>query len=345
MSKIELIFRENMNEYVSKIKEKNPNAKFYSHSRLGNFNQCKRGYYYTYVDKKPQKPSVYSTLGTACHTSLEEVYEGKVDRPNKQIFDDEFKKCELFSINFPKSKYDIKGGYYKDISAFYDVYKKIETNGRCISELGFILKIDENHYEMGYIDLLILNEDRTADIVDFKTSSTFDKNHTVEAGRQLILYAMAIEQLYGIKVNTVSWVMLKYIDAQVGENKPKIALKGREWVKKISSQIKTLMKKKGYDEAIIDMYLLKAELDNSINELPEDIKSEIKVNVHTRYYDITDELKQELIDYTTNTIKTIEEMDEKDISKWECSVDQFFCENLCSFSNTYCNYKLELNNK
>lgn len=345
MSEIKLIFRENMNEYIDKIKKENPNVKFYSHSRLGNFNQCKRAYYYTYVDKKPQKTGVYSTLGTACHTSLEEVYEGKLDNPNKQIFQDEFDKCEMFGIEFPKSKYDIKGGYYKDISAFYDVYKKIETKGEFISELGFLLKIDEDHYEMGYIDLLILNEDGTADIVDFKTSSTFDKKHTIEAGRQLILYAMAIEQLYGIKVNTVSWQMLKYIDVKVGTNKTKVAVKGREWVSKCSNQIKTLMKKKGYDDFIIDMHILKAETDNNINSLPNDIKKEINVNVHTRYYEITDALKKELLEYTKSTIKEIESTENNDINKWECSVDKFFCENLCSFSNTYCKYKdiLKLN--
>lgn len=342
MNEINLIFRDNMKIEMDKIKDKFPNAKFYSHSRLGNFNQCKRGYYYTYVDKKPQKTGVYSTLGTACHTSLEEVYEGKCDIPNKEIFESEFLKCELFNITFPKSKYDIKGGYYKDISAFYDVYKKIDSDGKFISELGFIFKIDDLHYEIGYIDLLILNKDGTADIIDFKTSSTFDKKHTIEAGRQLVLYAMVIEQLYGIKVNTVSWQMLKYVDVQVGDNKPKLAVKGREWVSKSSTQIKTLMKKNGYDEMLIEMYLSQAIVNNNISKLPNDIREQIKVDVHRRYYDITENIKSELLEYTNKAINEIETMDMNDINKWECSVDQFFCENLCSFSNTYCNYKLYL---
>lgn len=340
MSKIELIFRENMNDYISKVKEQFPDAKFYSHSRLGNYNQCQRGYYYTYIDKKPQKTGVYSTLGTACHTTLEDLYENKTTTLSKKVFDDEFLKCELFGINFPRSKYDIKGGYYKDISAFYESYKKITIEGaKYISELGFILKIDDNHYLQGYIDLLILHPDGTAEIIDFKTSSTFDKAHTLEAGRQLVLYKMAIEQLYGIEVRSVSWEMLKYIDVKVGTNKIKTAIKGREYVAKCSSQIKTLMKKAGYDDFLIESYLLKAEEENSFSCLPKEIQNQIEFNVHRRYYDVTDELKDELIEYIKSTIKEIENKKDEPESCWCCKVDQFFCENLCSFSNTYCQYK------
>lgn len=341
MGEIKLLFRENMDQEINRIKEECPDIKFYSHSRLGNFNQCKRGYYYTYIDKKQQNPSVYSELGTACHSTLEELYECKVDKLNKELFDDEFNKCKLFGINFPKSKYDIAGGYYKDISAFYDVYNKIEARegDRFISELGFILKLDETKALMGYIDLLILHIDGTCEIVDFKTSSTFDKNHIIEAGRQLILYKLAIEQLYNIKVNTVSWQMLKYVDVKIGLNKQKTALRGREWVSKCSAQIRKLMSSKGYDKSLIDMYMCMAEASNSIDNLPQDIKDEIKVDVHRRYYDVTDDLIKEYYDYTYSSIEQIENMDNENINDWDCTVDDFFCSNLCGFGGTYCKYK------
>ena len=338
MSEIKLIFRENMGEYLQKIKESCPNMKVYSHSRLQNFNQCKRGYYYTYVDKKPQKTGIYSLLGTACHSSLENLYDGTDKKLDKSIFDNEFAKAELFGIEFPKSKYDIKGGYKKDIDSFYNVYKKNETDGKFISELGFILKIDDEHYEIGYIDLLILNKDGTCDIRDFKTSSTFDAKHTIEAGRQLVLYKMAIEQLYNIKVNTVAWEMLKYVDVQVGDNKPKIAIRGREWVKKCRSQIKTLMKKEGIDISIIDMYLNKCESENNLDCLPDNIKNKIKANVHIRYYDVTPEVEEEFINYTKNTIKEIENTNTDNKDLWEVNIDKFFCCNLCSFGGTECKY-------
>jgi hypothetical protein len=338
MKDIKLIFRDNMNEYLNKIKEAYPKAKFYSHSRLGNYHQCPRQYFFTYVNKKSQKVGVYSTLGTACHDTLEELYEGKVDKLNKAHFDDIFNKCELFGINFPVSKYDIAGGYKKDIYNFYEIYKKRDgQNKKFISELGFILQVDTEHYIIGYIDLLILNEDGSADIVDFKTSSTFDTKHTIEAGRQLVLYKMAIEQLYGIKVNTVSWEMLKYVDVQVDNNKLKVGLKGREWVSKCEPQIRKLMKSEGIDEGLIDLYLSQAVNSNSIKNLPQNIQDKIKVNVQIRYYDVTEDTKKEYIDYINDSIKTIESIDTENIDLWEVKVDKFFCFNLCGFYPKHCN--------
>lgn len=336
MNKIELIFRDNMYDYINKIKVENPNAKFYSHSRLQTFNQCKRSYYYTYIDKKQQKTGVYSELGTGCHSDLEDLYEGVTDVLTPNNFNKSWKMCELFNISFPSSKYDIKGNYKKDILNCYKVYNKRDDNGKYISELGFILKIDKDHYIIGYIDLLILYEDGTCDIVDFKTSSDFDTKHTIEAGRQLILYKLAIEQLYGIKVNSVAWEMLKYVSVKVGENKLKTGVKGREWVNKCSSQIKTLMKKKGYDSSIIDMYLLQAISSNSIEKLPKEIQEQIKVDIYIRKYNVTDELIEEFWNHTKQTILNIELLTD-DIINWGTSVDEFFCNNLCGFYPKHCN--------
>lgn len=133
--------------------------------------------------------------------------------------------------------------------------------------------------------------------------------------------------------------MLKYVDVQVGNNKPKIALKGREWVSKCSSQIKTLMKKQGYDEGLIDLYLSQAEASNSIKSLPQDIKDLINVNVYIRKYDLSESNRQETINYIKNSIKNIE----KDLlfltneTDWQCKGEEFFCRNLCSFYPKYCN--------
>lgn len=336
MNKVKLIFRDNMNDYINEIKAKNPKAKFYSHSRLQTFNQCKRSYYYTYIDKRQQKVGVYSELGTGCHSDLEDLYEDKTEILTPNNFNKSWKMCELFNINFPTSKYDIKGNYYKDIINCYEVYNKRNKNGRYISELGFILQIDENSYEMGYIDLLILYEDGTCDIVDFKTSSDFDNKHTLVAGRQLILYKLAIEQLYGIKVNSVAWEMLKYVSVQIGKNKLKSGLKGREWVSKCSGQIKTLMKNKGYDNSLIDFTVSQAIAINSIKVLPKEVQDEIKVNIYIREYNVTDELIEEFWNYTKTTILNIESLTDS-INNWETSIDDFFCNNLCGFYPKHCN--------
>lgn len=329
---INLLFREGMNEKISEIKKENPNAKFYSISRLNNFNQCKRGYYYTYIDKKEQKSGVYSTLGSAAHSDLEDLYEGKVDELLPQHFNEEWIKCELFGIKFPSNK--IKENYKKDLDAFYKIYKK--DQGKYISELGFILQIDNNSYIMGYIDLLQIHDDGSVSISDFKTSSAFATPKKLQhAGRQLCLYQLSMEQLYGLKVVSNEWIMLKYVEVQIGNNKPKI-VSTREWVSKCESQLKTLMKKSGMDSFLIDMYLLEAKKNNNVEGLPEEIKSKVFVKIQCRKYEITEEIRQETLLYVKETINAIENM-EKDIEKWDCSVDKFFCQHLCGFYPKNCN--------
>ena len=329
-NKIEYLFRDNMGKKVKEIKEQYPDIKFYSYSRLGTFHQCKRSYYYTYVDKKPQRNNVYSILGEVCHKSLEDLYNGKVDELDRVPFETEFAKCQMFGIDFPASKYDIAGSYKADIENFYNIYKK-KDGKEFISELGFIYILDSKHALMGYIDLLIYDKDtNSCEIIDFKTSSEFKKDHLLEKGRQLVLYKVAIEQLYGIKVNKVYWQMLKLVDVTVGTYKPKIKLKGKEWVSKCSLQITNLMKKKGYDDLEATLSVAKAVKANSIDGLPQDIKDEITVNIRDEVYEVTPELEEELINYIKDTIEQIENMG-SDIEEWTPNVDKFYGTNLCGF--------------
>lgn len=320
------MFRNDIQDYIQPYRDKG--YKVWSISRINNFNQCRRGYYFTYIDKKDQKPSVYATLGTICHESLEEVYEGKRDTLDKTGFDNQFEMCELFGITFPKSKYDIRGNYKKDIDMFYKYFKKEE--GHYISELGFVLEIDDENIMMGFIDLLEILPDGSVKITDFKTSASFDKPEKLQhSGRQLCIYQLALEQLYGLKVVSNKWLMLKYFDITVGDIVKK-NIQGNKLIKNIESPLKKLFKKLGYDAFSTDLYIAQA-YGSGIDVLPQDIRDNIKIEVHPEYYDVTDEIKAETMEYIKNTIKDIE--NEKD---WECKADKFFCTNLCGFNPKHC---------
>lgn len=337
MSNIELIFRDNMQEYINKIKDKNTNAVFLSHSKLGTFAQCPRSYYYSYIDKKPQTTGVYSTLGSEVHETLQELYEDKTEVLDKARFDRAFDMCEMLGVSFPRSQYDIGGNYKKDIENFYKYYRRFpkEEGVKYICELGFILQIDDCHYEIGYIDLIILKPNGTCEIWDFKTSSTFDAKHVISAGRQLVLYKLAIEQLYGIPVTKVGWQMVKYMDIQIGTNKPKIGVKGREWVKACSSQLKTLVKKECGDATIAEIMVMKAVADNSLESLPQSVQDKVLYNIQNREYEVTQEVIDEFWEYTRGSIEQIEAKG-TDLDNFPCDIDTFFCENLCGFSRDYC---------
>ena len=337
-SKINLIFRNNMNDQLNKIKEKNKNIRIWSYSKLGTFNQCPRGYYYSYVDKKNQTQNIYSIIGEQIHETLQELYEDKTDVLDKGRFDKAFEMCSILGIDFPVSQYDIAGNYKRDIDNFYKYYKRFPTEEgkQFICELGFILKVSEIDYIIGYIDLLILNPDGTCEIWDFKTSSLFKDKKLLSAGHQLILYKLAIEQLYGIPVTKVGWEMVKYVSVKIGKNKEKNGLQGRNWVEKCSSQIKTLLKKEVGDEAIAELMLAKAVADNTIESLPQSVQDQINIRIYRQEYNVTQELIDEFWSYTKGTIDTIESKEEiSDEFPKKC--DQFFCSNLCGFRRDYCN--------
>lgn len=338
---IKIITRETMEYEINKIKGINPNAKFWSISRINNFNSCKRQYYHTYVNKKEQKTGIYSLLGSAVHADLEDLYENKTDKLECVSFDNDWVKASMFGINFMSD--NVRDNYKKDIDEHYKRYKK--PNGKFLSEIGFLLKLTDNDYMMGYIDLIQLLDDNKAKIVDFKTSSKFDKKKLIEAGRQLSVYQMALEQLYQMEIIDNGWEMVKYITVQIGDYKSK-DVSAREWVSKCKTQIKNLNKKEKYvDEDLIDMLLSKCEVDNDIKSLPQELQNKISIKTCYIGYDVTEEVKQETLNYILETIKEIEKLNINNELEWECNVNDFYCKNLCSFSGKHCRYWEMRNNK
>lgn len=326
---IKLLFRENIQEELSKIRESG--GKVYSISRVNNFTTCPRQYYLTYIEKHQQKAGIYGILGTACHSDLEDLYEGKTKDLTPKHFNNEWLKSELFGISFPSDK--IKENYKKDIDSFYNTYRKM--NGKFISELGFILKLDDIHYLTGFIDLIEVLENNKIKIIDFKTSAMFKGDKIIHAGRQLCVYQMAMEQLYGLETTLNGWQMLKYVDVKIGNNKPRV-LEARMWVEKAGNQIKKLLIANKIDPIMVDMMISQCSVSNNINILPENIKSQISVNTHFLSYSVTEEVKAETIHYILSTIKEIESKNTNDITEWLVNKDKFFCTNLCGFGGNGC---------
>lgn len=331
---MKIITRETMSDEINKIKSiYGEDVKFYSISRLNNFNNCKRAYYYTYIKKKEQDANIYSILGSAVHNDMERMFVSGIDILERKSFDEEWRKSKLFGIKFMSEK--VEENYKKDMDMFYKVYNKPE--GDFISELGFILKIDNKKYLVGYIDLIEMLKDNSIKIYDIKTSSLFRGDKIKDAGRQLVLYERAMNELYGLNVVENGWIMTKYLQIQIGSNKPKI-ISAREWVSKSKVQLKTLLKKEGIESIMIDAMLAKCEAVNNIDILPEKIRNQVSISTYVCKYDITQEVKDECMEYILNTIENIENTDVKNINEWECNVNEFYCRNLCAFSKKHCKH-------
>lgn len=345
--------KENISE---KLKELRSNGiTVYSISRLNNFNQCKLGYYYTYVLKNtclecgyvadgiiaecPEchsvnigcdrgKDSIYGIMGGHIHDCLQNICDGNGGYQDMvDTYNTELNRCTLQGIKFPSESIGVS--WQKDMTHFISNFSL--PYNTTTTERGFITNID-GVYIQGFIDLMTPNVD-SLDIIDWKTSSKFTDKKLLHAGRQLVLYKIAIEKEFGIPVNEVMWYMLKYVNVEY-DGKVKMCNRGK-WVKEISNLIKTQLKKLGMAEFLIPMMIDKAIEENTIDNMPQEVKDRFKLSDCIVKYNITDELINETKQYIVDTVKQIESLD-NDIEKYDtCDIEKenFFCATLCSHSD------------
>lgn len=192
--------------------------KVYSYSRLGCFEGCKYSYFLNYVlDKEKlaemgivKKDNIYSFLGGKTHEILEDLQQHKIDTESAvRIFKDAVDEAEFLGHKWISEK--VKHNYCESIVHYLENWQEIP--GQCELEKEFLIEIDGIKIR-GFIDILS-RQGNVVDIFDYKTSSKFTKRDLPEYGRQLVLYALAVQQIYPeVEIGTIAWHMLKY--AKVG---------------------------------------------------------------------------------------------------------------------------------
>lgn len=178
----------------------------YSYSRLTTFEQCNYSYFKQYILKENGSDNVYSLLGSVTHDVVEALQENKMTiEEGLNKFDDEWELARVLGFKFISNK--VEENYIASIRHYIANFEPIHGTS-CEIEKKIELDVD-GHKLVGYIDLVIHNSDGTVSIYDFKTSSKFEKSKLDKYGRQLVIYALAMEQL-GYKVRNVHWAMIKY---------------------------------------------------------------------------------------------------------------------------------------
>ena len=133
------------------------------------------------------------------------------------------------------------------------------------------------------------NDDGTVSIGDFKSSTIYVGKDLIKKSKQLILYAIAYEYTYGVKVKNIFFDFLKYTNVEVNVN--------GKWKEK------TIERK----------------------ELPFiEYRNPKKAY---KFVELSEDIKQEALDWLIETIKTIKEDNEFDKGK-DCS---FSCKFICSY--------------
>ena len=302
----------------------------YSISKLNTMHQCKYQAYLNYIEHEKQKDNIWACAGSIIHDRLEGCLKGSnTPQDIKAAIDDELENFEMLDIDFPLDKNGnptIKTNWVANMTRFANEFKI--PRGHFDTEQLVVLPINDHAVMHGYIDVIKHNDDGSVDVIDWKTSSQFTGDHLIEAGRQLVFYAMALEN-EGLRVRSVKWVMLKYYEAswtlKNGNTKTKIG-EWRNLYKDLASTIEKKLIEIGKDEFEIAVILDKAR---ETNQIPEEVASLFVVKPYVREYELTDEVRAETMEYITSTIKEYET-----IERWtpcDCKSNSYFCANLCGY--------------
>lgn len=317
----------------------------YSISRLNSLNQCPYASYITYVLGDRGNNNVWAALGSIMHDTLQDIIDnGTPTDVLIEHLNDGIDNLEISGMDFPKDRNggsSIRDNWVKNMTEFCKHFKA--PKGKFKTEQLVIYKVSDDDYVQGYIDLLKINDDGTVSVYDWKTSSQFVGDHLIEAGRQLVLYAQALEQ-EGYKVDKLAWVMLKYCVVRWKQKNGKIKEKICEW-RNYVAQIRPYLLKPpvavDIDEFELDMMIDKAVEENSLDGLPTELRDQFEVEQYVRYYDYNQEVIDETLNYVTTQIQSYKDRgtDEKNYPPKDVAKDSYFCSALCGHSNKCQYYK------
>lgn len=303
-------------EELKQIMETEGCTKLWSWSKINCFHTSPYEYFLKYVHKprieEDRTDCIYTITGSFVHDILEKLYSGEI-RYEEMI--DEYNDGWITAFDIAKLKFDrndeeknekIANKYYADLEHFFRNHTLIDNKLQL--EQFVKVKID-NHLFQGYIDACYKDSDGNYVIIDWKTSSIYKGAKAENECGQLILYAIALNQM-GVPFEKIKicWNFAKYVSVQYPQKNGTI--KNREIERceigdKLQSNVKMWLKAAGYEDEIDDY--LKLLLDtNSIECLPEEVRSKYTISDCYVYVPITESLIERWTSYIKNTINDIE---------------------------------------
>ncbi|MBT4538951.1 PD-(D/E)XK nuclease family protein [Candidatus Woesearchaeota archaeon] len=205
-----------------------------SPSSINTFKQCKRKYYYQYIEKLPTLSNIHQVRGNIAHSALELFYDIDSSKFNEDNYEQKFKSSlqQIFLQQWVKEKIRLdKIGLSKDRERFYfeetmlmlmnwgnhfvnDIKTTIEKKKVSIPEAFQILTpIREQEYRStnysvrGFIDA-IQHVEEEVHIIDYKTNSKFDVKNSIRL--QLAIYSLLYQEKHGKAPSKVGVFFLRH---------------------------------------------------------------------------------------------------------------------------------------
>lgn len=314
-------------EQLQDVKKKFNVDRLWSWSMVDTFIISPYCYYLKYIKhaKEDADNCAYATLGSICHSIIEDLHNNKI-KPEEMndIFDDGW----LTAIDIADLKFDrndesknssISKKYKENLEHFFSHHDYKRFTSKLALEKFIAADINGNILQ-GYIDAVYKNEDGTFDIIDWKTSTQYKGKTAEEKCGQLVVYAIALNQM-GVPFDKIRicWNFLKYVTIEYQQKNGTIKTRDVERCKigeALQSNAKTWLKACGYSESQINDYLQKLLDENSIDVLPEEVKEKYVITDCYTYVPLTDKLVEHWKETITTTINDIL-LREKDYAETE----------------------------
>lgn len=273
---------------------------------------------YVLHEKEDRTNGIYAVSGGYCHDIIEKFYEGKIK------YEDMITQYEdsLLTMNIADLKYDrndseknerIANKYENCIRHFFKNHHMI-TNPHKIEHF-ITIKIADDIVLQGYIDFLFTEKyvdangrERTrVKIVDWKTSTRYVGEKINSECGQLVIYAEGIRQALNIPLEDIvcEWNFLKYATVlyeQKNGNIKERHVERNSIGESFVNTAKMWLKAFNYDDEQIESYIDEMILGNTLDCLPEEVRSKFKIKDCYIEVPVTEEKIDELKTDITNTI-------------------------------------------
>ena len=181
---------------------------YMSYSRMSAYEDCPLSYKFSYELKIQSKSKPYFSFGNTVHLSLNSFFE-EIKSGKEPTLDD---LKNTYQDNWKSEGYVLpsqEAGYRRDGESFLERFYKRYLSEKVIPlhlEWKFTLPIG-NHFVTGYVDRIDPLGDGTCSILDYKTGKS-RKQKDVDADMQLTMYALAVQEILGLKAQTLSLYFL-----------------------------------------------------------------------------------------------------------------------------------------
>ena len=179
-----------------------------SHSSISLYLECPLKYKFRYIDGLKEKPKSYLSFGSSVHAALEFFFGSKFqDHPSLDEVYDYYKKewkKEGYKDADEENKYFESGKII--IREFYDKHTKPYVRPLAV-EHDILFEVNGVKIK-AVIDRIVKIDDKSVEVVDYKTSKNpFNLSDLMEEP-QLSMYQLAIEQEMGLRVEKMTYYHL-----------------------------------------------------------------------------------------------------------------------------------------